>query len=58
LFFISILLEKEMKTHAELHSEWMKKLEYRRAYEIEERSNTSVEIVILELEDENDFFES
>ncbi|MEQ5126643.1 hypothetical protein ABN222_02405 [Providencia alcalifaciens] len=47
-----------MKTHAELHSEWMKNPEYRRAYEIEERSNTSVEIVILELEDENDFFES
>ncbi|WP_323085013.1 hypothetical protein [Providencia alcalifaciens] len=47
-----------MKTHAELHSEWMKNPEYRRDYEIEERSNTSMEIVILELADENDFFES
>lgn len=47
-----------MKTHAELHSEWMKNPEYRRAYEIEARSNTSVEIVILELEDKNDSFES
>ncbi|CAG9415779.1 hypothetical protein [Providencia alcalifaciens] len=47
-----------MKTHAELHSEWIQDPEYRRAYEIEERNNMSSEIVILELEDKNDSFEN
>ncbi|WP_265694388.1 hypothetical protein [Providencia rustigianii] len=47
-----------MKTHTELHSEWMQDPEYRRAYEIDDQNNTSDDVDILAPEDQNEPFEN
>lgn len=40
-----VILEGQNKTYAELYSEWIKDPECRSTYEIEERSNMSLEMV-------------